>query len=470
MSDLRALYAENEGKVSDKWSSYLSVYEALFAPRRSESIRLLEIGVQNGGSLEIWSRYFPAAETIVGCDIDPRCGALTYDDPRISLVIGDCASAETADKVFQISQTYDIIIDDGSHRSDDIVRAFALYFPHLAPGGLYIAEDLHCAYRAERQGGLEAPHSSISFFKRLVDLVNREHWGAPIAAEEALSFFARTAGATFDGAALQAIEQVSFRNSLAIVAKGEPKGSKLGHRVVSGAIAPVEPSALAVGGARFGASDESQNPFGPLTLRAEEAVADREAAATALRAQEAAKVELARLRFEAEALAQVAAAEFAERRQRLDEAGRDAVNRCEAPVSETTRRWEEQIRLLAALKRPEYDGRLPRKLTGPKSWAPGRRRRFSQLARDYRLIAASPLFDAEWYLANNPDVVSAGDNPILHFIRYGANEGRDPGPLFSTRSYLAANSDVAATNANALLHLIQHGAREGRSLATAANM
>ena len=134
------------------------------------------------------------------------------------------------------------------------------------------------------------------------------------------------------------------------------------------------------------------------------------------------------------------------------------------------RQRDYQLRTLAALKRSDYDGRLPRALTGLKRWLPGRRHKLRRLARDYRLIAASPLFDAEWYLANNPDVAAAGQDPALHYVRDGARECRDPGPLFSTNSYLAANPDVAAANSNALSHFIQYGANEGRKLAFAAEV
>ncbi|HEX6118918.1 MAG TPA: glycosyltransferase, partial [Dongiaceae bacterium] len=72
------------------------------------------------------------------------------------------------------------------------------------------------------------------------------------------------------------------------------------------------------------------------------------------------------------------------------------------------------------------------------------------------------LFNSTWYLANNPDAAASGLNPLLHFIVRGAAEGRNPGPQFDTRWYLEANPDVAATGVNPLLHFLRHGAREGR--------
>jgi GT2 family glycosyltransferase/glycosyltransferase involved in cell wall biosynthesis len=81
---------------------------------------------------------------------------------------------------------------------------------------------------------------------------------------------------------------------------------------------------------------------------------------------------------------------------------------------------------------------------------------------DRSVIGRSGLFDTEWYLAQNPDVAAAGTNPLVHYLRHGAAEGRDPNPLFDTDWYLAQNPDVAAAGINPLVHYLRHGAAEGR--------
>lgn len=84
------------------------------------------------------------------------------------------------------------------------------------------------------------------------------------------------------------------------------------------------------------------------------------------------------------------------------------------------------------------------------------------LARDERLIMASDLFDAKWYLQAYPDVASAGLDPARHYIVHGAREGRDPGPFFSTLNYLAANPDVRGSGINPLVHYVAFGLKERR--------
>src|SRR6266478_3182925 len=169
---LAQLYREHAGKVSDRWSLYLYGYDRLFLQHRKRPIRLLEIGIQNGGSLEIWSKYFSQAETLVGCDIDPGCRQLQYDDPRITIVVADATKENALREILTHSPRFDIIIDDGSHRTQDIVRSFARYFPYLEESGLYVVEDLHSSYWnryaniTHHAGGLYHPESAISFFKK----------------------------------------------------------------------------------------------------------------------------------------------------------------------------------------------------------------------------------------------------------------------------------------------------------------
>ncbi len=87
------------------------------------------------------------------------------------------------------------------------------------------------------------------------------------------------------------------------------------------------------------------------------------------------------------------------------------------------------------------------------------------ISHGYRLISNSPLFDSEWYLCEYPDVARARIDPVKHYLKYGASEGRNPSAFFSTNEYLAANSDVARAGLNPLLHFLTDGFKEGRKIA-----
>jgi hypothetical protein len=85
-----------------------------------------------------------------------------------------------------------------------------------------------------------------------------------------------------------------------------------------------------------------------------------------------------------------------------------------------------------------------------------------RLRRHAITVRRSGLFDAAWYLGTYPDVAATGLDPVRHYLRIGATEGRDPGPRFSSRDYLEQNPDVARAGINPLLHYIRRGVREGR--------
>ncbi|MBL3527808.1 MAG: hypothetical protein JMN27_09570 [gamma proteobacterium endosymbiont of Lamellibrachia anaximandri] len=78
------------------------------------------------------------------------------------------------------------------------------------------------------------------------------------------------------------------------------------------------------------------------------------------------------------------------------------------------------------------------------------------------LLKDSGLFDESWYLAEYPDVAEAGIDPIQHYLRYGASEGRNPSPKFDTTFYLTTNPDIAQAEINPLIHYLRYGKEEGR--------
>ena len=83
--------------------------------------------------------------------------------------------------------------------------------------------------------------------------------------------------------------------------------------------------------------------------------------------------------------------------------------------------------------------------------------------RDYRLIRRSGLFDDNYYLLNNPDVRRADVNPLMHFVKFGWKEGRNPSEYFDTDYYLQTNADVRKAGVNPLIHYLKFGGTEGRN-------
>ncbi len=85
------------------------------------------------------------------------------------------------------------------------------------------------------------------------------------------------------------------------------------------------------------------------------------------------------------------------------------------------------------------------------------------------MVAASALFDPQWYRQRYPDVALCRLDPIDHYLVAGALLGRDPGPSFSTTAYLDAHPEVAAAGMNPLVHYERFGRSEGRAIEPAGD-
>ncbi|MFN4276773.1 MAG: class I SAM-dependent methyltransferase [Ferrovibrio sp.] len=139
LTELADHFKTDKGNIKH---NYTAVYETYLSGLRDRpGIRLMEIGVACGSSLKTWARYFRDAK-IVGIDIRPECATLCRNYPNIRIEIGNATQKS-------FGTDWDIIIDDGSHVSADIVDAFNINWPTLKSGGFYFIEDLKCTHNPD---------------------------------------------------------------------------------------------------------------------------------------------------------------------------------------------------------------------------------------------------------------------------------------------------------------------------------
>lgn len=165
------------GSVTSKWVQYLEVYERYFSSLRNKHCKILEIGVQNGGSLQLYQKYFPFAEKIVGVDIDPKCKRV--ESGNILIEIGSQADRDFLADVSDVHGPFDIVIDDGSHVFEHQIASFETLFPRLPPTGVYIVEDTHTSYLPDFGGGVRKQDSFIEYGKFVLDQVNAPFFADP---------------------------------------------------------------------------------------------------------------------------------------------------------------------------------------------------------------------------------------------------------------------------------------------------
>lgn len=173
-SSLYNIFKKKIKYSSAKWTNYIDVYQKIFDEvKNRKNLNILEIGVQNGGSIEAYSKFFSNKTKIFGIDINPRCKKLKFSK-NVKIFTG--RPKELLKKVKNEKKKFDLIIDDGSHSSDDTIENFFNYFSLLKENGFFIVEDLHTSYWYNFGGGLFKTCSSINFFKNLFDTINHPNW------------------------------------------------------------------------------------------------------------------------------------------------------------------------------------------------------------------------------------------------------------------------------------------------------
>ncbi|NJR75188.1 MAG: class I SAM-dependent methyltransferase [Scytonema sp. CRU_2_7] len=160
-------------------------------------MNVLEIGIggyddpkSGGESLRMWKTFFPNS-MIFGIDIVDKS---SLEEKRIKIFHGSQNDEDFLQKVVSDTGGLDIIIDDGSHVNEDVIKSFNILFTALNDGGFYVVEDTLFSYLpslgdkwlkfGREDGGenwwaklggsvdLNDSKTMMNFFKKLVDCLN----------------------------------------------------------------------------------------------------------------------------------------------------------------------------------------------------------------------------------------------------------------------------------------------------------
>lgn len=134
---------------TDKNSSGLAqVYAHLFKNWRNKPVRVLEIGILQGGSMWYWAELFPHPETlIVGIDLQIPPIALPQN---VRVHVCDQNDPASLQEVAAQYGPFDLIVDDGCHFTTETRTCFTTLFPAVKVGGSYVIEDWAVGYWLDR--------------------------------------------------------------------------------------------------------------------------------------------------------------------------------------------------------------------------------------------------------------------------------------------------------------------------------
>jgi autotransporter strand-loop-strand O-heptosyltransferase len=161
----------------DKTSNhtYHDVYVKIFEEMRNKEISLLEIGIDEGKSLNVWKDYLKNAK-IFGLDINRE-----FSHDRGYVFKADQNNLSDLEKITLELKSCEVIIDDGSHNPQHQIKTFNYLFENLLEnGGYYIIEDVETSYwnPTSKLYGYEIGYLNVvDYFGKLTHNVNYKYNG-----------------------------------------------------------------------------------------------------------------------------------------------------------------------------------------------------------------------------------------------------------------------------------------------------
>ena len=161
----------DEPLLADRWLEYAEHYQAHFpATPLSKPMKMLEIGVQSGGSSRLWKQYYGADLTYVGMDIDPETVRAAKPSEDLFVLVGDQSNATRLGEICKAHGPFDMVIDDGGHTTELILASLEFLFPNddcLTADGVYAIEDLHTIMSKD----------AVPDPRAVYDIAGRGHYG-----------------------------------------------------------------------------------------------------------------------------------------------------------------------------------------------------------------------------------------------------------------------------------------------------
>jgi hypothetical protein len=169
VEDIFLKYNTDKNKL---FHNYSRQYESVFQKFRDQPIKYLEIGVFEGQSLLAMREVFKNAEFILGIDINPNCKQYEDVERNIFVEIGDASDPVFLNFIIsKYGNKFDIILDDGSHTNEHVIKTFEALFSCVKEDGIFLVEDVICYKSADHLNRNYPDH--LSYFIQFIPFLNQ---------------------------------------------------------------------------------------------------------------------------------------------------------------------------------------------------------------------------------------------------------------------------------------------------------
>lgn len=181
------IYENSPELKMHKWLNYFHVYEAHMRRFIGKSPKVLEIGVQQGGSAKLFLEYLGEGSSLLGVDIEKSCK--DHQIPgKLDIEIGNQGDPEFLKYLCEKHGPFDIVIDDGGHRLSQIITSFEHIIDSVNENGIYLVEDTCCQYWSSQKYADGKDTNFHEFLMEINTIINKDmgredlfdHWHVPI--------------------------------------------------------------------------------------------------------------------------------------------------------------------------------------------------------------------------------------------------------------------------------------------------
>ena len=170
MQGTREIFENHKGNLLHKWDHYFEIYDRHFKDYIGMEVVILEIGVSQGGSIDLWKKFFGDKLKYYGIDINPKCKQ--FESENVKIFIGSQEDKNFLEKIKNEIPDLDILIDDGGHTMRQQIVSFEALFSKIKMNGIYLCEDNHSSYWFSFGGGMKRKNTYIEYIKNLIDVMH----------------------------------------------------------------------------------------------------------------------------------------------------------------------------------------------------------------------------------------------------------------------------------------------------------
>jgi hypothetical protein len=165
MTALEAYHASPQ--PSQKHTTYFDIYDQIFSKYQNKKITFVEVGVQLGGSLFMWQKYFGDKARIIGIDLNPD--AKKWEKDGFEIYIGSQSDPNFWKEFVSKVGPIDILLDDGGHTYIQQIITTETLLEKISDGGVLVVEDTHTSYM---EGYGDRNYSFINYVKAWIEIIN----------------------------------------------------------------------------------------------------------------------------------------------------------------------------------------------------------------------------------------------------------------------------------------------------------